>query len=79
MYKNTIFVVMLVALQKCDQETINELHFIFHSFDKDGNGLLEKNDLVQVTRRSGCLSSSPQQQHEQIITTSDELLLDAIV
>jgi Ca2+-binding EF-hand superfamily protein len=43
---------MLVALQKCDQETIDELRFIFHSFDKNGNGLLEKSDLIEITARN---------------------------
>jgi Ca2+-binding EF-hand superfamily protein len=55
--------VMLVALQKCDQETIDELRLIFHTFDKNGNGLLDKNDLVEVTQKSGVLS---EQRHHRI-------------
>jgi Ca2+-binding EF-hand superfamily protein len=41
---------MLVALQKCDQETIDDLRAIFRSLDMNGNGLLEKDDLVDLTR-----------------------------
>lgn len=39
-------VVILVALQKVDQETIDELKQIFHSLDKNGNGILDRGDLV---------------------------------
>lgn len=42
---------MLVALQKVDQESIDELKMIFHALDADGNGTLEKNDLVALNQR----------------------------
>lgn len=46
---------MLVALQKCDQEIMDDLKSIFNSLDKDGNGLLDKEDLVELAQSSGLL------------------------
>ena len=42
---------MLVALQKCDQETIDELKDIFQSLDINDNGVIDKDDLIENTRR----------------------------
>ena len=44
-------IVMLVALQKCDQETIDELKDIFQSLDINDNGVIDKDDLIENTRR----------------------------
>lgn len=38
--------VMLVALQKVEQETIDDLKQIFHSLDTNGNGILDRGDLL---------------------------------
>jgi potassium channel subfamily K len=43
---------MLVALQKVDQSTIDELKDIFHVLDRNDNGMLEKDDLVEITQSS---------------------------
>lgn len=43
---------MLVALQKVDKESIDELKRLFDSLDKDGNGVLDKEDLVEYTEDS---------------------------
>jgi Ca2+-binding EF-hand superfamily protein len=37
---------MLVALGKVDKDSIDELKTIFKSLDTNGNGLLEKSDLL---------------------------------
>jgi potassium channel subfamily K len=42
---------MLVALQKVDRESINDLKTIFRSLDKNGNGMLDKDDLVDLAER----------------------------
>ena len=42
---------MLVALQKVDQESIDDIKSIFYSLDADGNGVLEKDDLVALSQR----------------------------
>jgi len=42
---------MLVALQRVDQEAIDELKTIFHALDANGNGKLEKDDLVALNER----------------------------
>ena len=42
---------MLVALQKVDQESIDELKAIFHSLDTNGNGVLDKDDLVGLNKK----------------------------
>ena len=42
---------MLVALQKCDQETIDELKDIFQSLDINDNGVIDKDDLIENTHR----------------------------
>ncbi len=39
---------MLVALQKVDRETIDQLKSIFDSLDTNKNGLLEEEDLVEL-------------------------------
>jgi Ion channel/EF-hand domain pair len=44
---------MLVALQKVDKESIDELKTIFQSLDKNGNGTLEKEDLVDLVEERG--------------------------
>jgi Ca2+-binding EF-hand superfamily protein len=43
---------MLVALQKVDKSTINELKTIFGSLDKNGNGLLEEDDLIELAEEN---------------------------
>ena len=43
---------MLVALQKVDRQTIDELRNIFESLDANGNGLLEENDLVVLAEEN---------------------------
>lgn len=43
---------MLVALQKVDRTTINELREIFDSLDKNGNGLLEADDFNEWAEES---------------------------
>lgn len=42
---------MLVVLQKVDQESIDELKEIFHKLDTNGNGVLEKDDIVKLNRK----------------------------
>jgi potassium channel subfamily K len=42
---------MLVALQKVDRESIDDLKTIFRSLDKNGNGMLDKDDLVELAER----------------------------
>lgn len=37
---------MLVALQKVDRELLEELRAVFISLDRNGNGMLEKDDLI---------------------------------
>jgi hypothetical protein len=39
---------MLVALQKVDRESIDDLKTIFRSLDTNGNGMLDKDDLVEL-------------------------------
>ena len=43
---------MLVALQKVDQESIDDLRAIFNNLDTNGNGVLDKDDLVELTQSS---------------------------
>jgi Ca2+-binding EF-hand superfamily protein len=43
---------MLVALQKVDKESIDDLRAIFRSLDTNGNGMLEKDDLVEIVQKS---------------------------
>lgn len=43
---------MLVALQKCDQDIINDLKYIFRRLDTNNNGFLEKEDLIKITNES---------------------------
>jgi len=47
----TRFTVMLVALQKVEQETIDDLKQIFHALDTNGNGTLDKDDLVGLNEK----------------------------
>jgi potassium channel subfamily K len=42
---------MLVALQKVDRESIDDLKTIFRSLDTNGNGMLDKDDLVELAER----------------------------
>ena len=43
---------MLVALQKVDQESIDSLKAIFRSLDTNGNGMIDKDDLVDAAHRN---------------------------
>ena len=43
---------MLVALQKVDQEFIDDLREIFDNLDTTGTGSLEKRDLVKLTKKN---------------------------
>lgn len=43
---------MLVALQKVDQESIDDLRDIFNNLDTNSNGVLDKDDLVELTQSS---------------------------
>lgn len=43
---------MLVALQKVDKESMDDLKTIFKCLDKNGNGTLEKEDLVDLVQAS---------------------------
>jgi Ca2+-binding EF-hand superfamily protein len=43
---------MLVALQRVDQSAIDELRDIFYALDRNGNGMLEKDDLVEITQQT---------------------------
>eukprot|EP00977_Amphora_coffeiformis_P026663 scaffold28921_cov191-Amphora_coffeaeformis.AAC.4 len=43
---------MLVALQKVEQEFIDDLREIFDNLDTTGNGILEKRDLVKLTKKN---------------------------
>jgi Ca2+-binding EF-hand superfamily protein len=43
---------MLVALQKVDQESIDELKELFKNLDSNGNGVLDKDDVVAITESS---------------------------
>ena len=43
---------MLVALQKVDQEVIDDLREIFDKFDTTGSGTLEKSDLIKRTKKN---------------------------
>lgn len=43
---------MLVALQKVDQEFIDDLREIFDNIDTTGKGILEKRDLVKLTKKN---------------------------
>jgi hypothetical protein len=49
--REEFLVFMLVALQKVDQESIDELKAIFEALDTNGNGKLEKEDLVALNER----------------------------
>jgi hypothetical protein len=42
---------MLVALQKVDRESIDDLKTIFRSLDKNGNGMIDHDDLVDLADR----------------------------
>jgi Ca2+-binding EF-hand superfamily protein len=42
---------MLVALQKVGKESIDDLTAIFRSLDTNGNGMLEKDDLVELAQK----------------------------
>jgi hypothetical protein len=42
---------MLVALQKVDRESIDDLKSIFRSLDTNSNGMLDKGDLVELSER----------------------------
>jgi potassium channel subfamily K, other eukaryote len=44
---------MLVALQKVDKKSIDELKTTFKSLDKNGNGTLEKEDLADLVQERG--------------------------
>ena len=41
---------MLVALQKVEPQLLDDLKATFHALDNNGNGLLDKDDLVQLTQ-----------------------------
>lgn len=43
---------MLVALQKVDQESIDELVSLFKSLDSNGNGVLDKADIIELAESS---------------------------
>ena len=43
---------MLIALQKVDRQTIEELKTIFQDLDRNGNGLLEEQDLEEIAKES---------------------------
>jgi EF hand len=51
-------VVMLVALDKCDIELIEEIRLIFQSLDRDGNGTLDKEDFVEIVQTSALVNTS---------------------
>jgi potassium channel subfamily K len=42
---------MLVALQKVDRDSIDDLKTIFRSLDKNGNGMIDQDDLVDLAER----------------------------
>jgi potassium channel subfamily K len=42
---------MLVALQKVDRESIDDLKTIFRSLDKNSNGMIDQDDLVELAER----------------------------
>ena len=44
---------MLVALQKVEPQLLDDLKATFHALDNNGNGLLDKDDLVQLTQNDG--------------------------
>ena len=43
---------MLIALQKVDRQTIEELKTIFQDLDRNGNGLLEEKDLEEIAQEN---------------------------
>jgi hypothetical protein len=45
-------IVMLVALQYVEQETLDDLKAIFNVLDVNGNGLLEKEDLLELNKKA---------------------------
>jgi hypothetical protein len=49
--REEFIIFLLVALQKVDQELIDELKAIFAALDRNGNGKLEKDDLVALNER----------------------------
>ena len=44
---------ILVALEKVDQDEVDEIRLLFHSLDVDQSGFLEKADLVKLTNANG--------------------------
>jgi hypothetical protein len=58
---------MLVALQKVDKETIDDLKDAFYGLDKNGNGQIDKEDLVDFTQTSAWneLQKLSQAQHNE--------------
>lgn len=49
--REEFLIFLLVALQKVDEEFIDELKAIFVALDRNGNGKLEKDDLVALNER----------------------------
>jgi hypothetical protein len=50
--REDFLIFMLVALQKVDRATIDELRAVFESLDSNGNGLLEEDDLVELAEEN---------------------------
>lgn len=48
---------MLVALNKVEKEDLDEIHELFDRLDKDGNGSLTKDDVVQKGWEHALLTS----------------------
>lgn len=58
---------MLVALGKVDHDSIDELKAVFDSLDKDGNGILCKEDLVEIADESPLMEIQ-----EELIAEEDQ-------
>jgi Ion channel len=64
---------MLQALQKVDHDTVQKLRDIFDSLDRNGNGLLQSDDLMEI-RRSNYLPALErvQEQHAGLFELSEQ-------
>ncbi len=63
---------MLVALGKVDRDSIDELKAVFDSLDKDGNGILRKEDLVEIAEESPLMEIQEELIAEEEQTEEDQ-------
>jgi EF hand len=63
---------MLQALQKVDRSTVQKLRDIFDSLDTNGNGILEYDDLIEISR-ANCLPAL-EQVEEAVLKKHADLL-----